>query len=166
MSGTERFLLRVSAQHRQVDGALVDDALRELPYEHRIDDGRGDRRMTEHVLFDARRIDDVGVQIDEGLAVREVERCRRVDLTPDEHVFGGQRNLRVAVPDVRANGRHDLLLGEIDLWIQVWHAELTATSAPGGHLDDAEGRPLVGEDDLLAIASGVRRQPGEGAARS
>ena len=91
------------------------------------------------------------VEVDERFAVREVERRVRVDLAPDEHVLGGQRDLLVAVADVGADGRHHLVLRHVDLRVEIGHAELAAPAAAGRHLDHAERRALVGEQDLVAI---------------
>jgi hypothetical protein len=139
------------AEIRQMDRALVEADVRDLPNHDRIDDRGRDGRVAEHVLLDARRVDDVPVEIDERLAVREVERRLRVHLAPDEHVFGRERDLLVAVAHVGANGRHDLVLGQIDLRVEIRHAELAAPAASRRHLDDAEGRALVGEQDLVSI---------------
>ncbi len=115
-----------------------------------IDDGRRDRRVAEDVMLDAGRVDDGGVEIQQRLAVREIERRVGVHLTPDEHVLGRQRNLVVAVAHVGVHARHDLFLRDVDLRIQVRKAELAAAPAAGRHLDDPEGRALVGHEDLVA----------------
>src|SRR6185369_1065402 len=72
-------------------------------------------------------------------------------LTPDEHVFGCERDLFVAVSHVRAHRVHDLVFGKIDLWIQIGNTKLAAPAAACGHLDDAERGARVGKEDLLAI---------------
>src|SRR5688500_1132941 len=45
--------------------------------------------------------------------------------------------------------REDLFPRQIDLRIEIRHAELAPTPAARRHLDDAERRALVGEDDLV-----------------
>ena len=77
--------------------ALRQQEIGELFDQQGIDDGGRDRAVTQHVLLDARRVHDVRIEIDEGFAIREVERRVRVNLSPDEHVFGGERDLLVAV---------------------------------------------------------------------
>ena len=72
-------------------------------------------------------------------------------LPPDKHVFGGKRNLLVAVSDVGADGIHDLVFGKIDLRVQIGHAKLATTPAAGCHFDHAESRARVGKEDRLAL---------------
>ncbi len=45
--------------------------------------------------------------------------------------------------------RKDLLARQVDLRVEVRHTELAASSAARRHLDHAERRALVGEDDLV-----------------
>ena len=71
-------------------------------------------------------------------------------LAPDEHVLRGQRDLLVALAHVRAHGGQDLVLGQIDLRVEIRHAELAAAPAAGRHLDHAEGRALVRKQNLVA----------------
>ena len=47
-------------------------------------------------------------------------------LAPDEHVLGGQRDLLVAVADVGADVGEDLVARQIDLRVEIRHAELAA----------------------------------------
>ena len=42
------------------------------------------------------------------------------------------------------------MLRQIDLRIQIRHAELAAPAAARRHLDDAEGRPLLGKENRVA----------------
>ena len=72
-------------------------------------------------------------------------------LSPDEHVFGGERDLLVAVADVGAHRFHDLVFGKIDLRVQIRHAKLATTPAAGGHLDYAKRRARVGKQDPVAV---------------
>src|SRR5205823_5890362 len=58
----------------------------------------------------------------------------------------------VPVPHVRADALHDLRLRHVDLRIQIRDAELTAASAAGRHLDDAERGPPFGDENLAALA--------------
>ena len=142
--------------------------LGELLDQDRVHDRRCDRRVAEHVLFDAGRLDDLRVKVEQRFAVREVERRVGVHLPPDEHVLGGQRDLLVAVAHVGADGIHDLVLRHVDLRVEIRQAELAAPAAPGGHLDDAERRALVGKDDALAIVRmcRLRRCRGSSSPRS
>ena len=68
--------------------------------EHRVDHGRGHRRVAQDVLLDARRLHHLAVEVDERLPVGEEERRVGPDLPPDEHVLRRQRDLPVAVGDV------------------------------------------------------------------
>ena len=56
-------------------------------------------------------------KIDKGFAVRKIERRVGVHLSPDEHVFGSERDLLVTVSHVRAYRFHDLIFWKIDLRI-------------------------------------------------
>ena len=47
--------------------------------------------VAEHMLLDARRIDDVAVEIEQRFAIRKIERRVRMHLAPDEHVLGRER---------------------------------------------------------------------------
>ena len=113
----------------------------------RIDHGRRDRRMAQNVLLHAGGVDDIPIQIEQRFPVGEIERRRRVDLPPDEHVLRRQRNLLVAFAHVCPHVREDLLARQIDLRIQIRHAELAAPAASRRHLDDAERCALVGKEN-------------------
>ena len=62
-----------------MDRAFRQQDFRQLLDHHGVDDGRGHRGVAEHVLLDARRFDDVPIEADQDLTVREEE--RRVGLT-------------------------------------------------------------------------------------
>ena len=51
-------MFRVGAEHLQVDRALVEQQIGQPLDEHRVDDGRSDGGMAEHVLLDAGRVHD------------------------------------------------------------------------------------------------------------
>src|SRR6185369_7324848 len=138
------------AEIRKMNRALWQQDVRELFDQYRIDHRGRDSRVAEHVLLDPRRVDDVSVKIDKRFAIRKVERRVGVNLTPDEHVFGGERDLLVAFANIGAHGFHDLLFWKIDLRIQIRKTELAAATAAGGHLDHTKRRTLIGEDDAFA----------------
>src|SRR6185369_544513 len=106
--------------------------------------------MAEYMMLDPGRVDDVGVEAEKRFTIRKVKRCFGVNLTPDEHVFGCERDQLIAFTNVRPDGFHDLIFWKIDLRIQVRQAELATSSAPGGHLDYAESGSLVGEKNAFA----------------
>ena len=143
------FLLRVVAHHRDVDGALGQKNFREFLDEKRVRDERRHGGVAQHVLLDAGRIYDRRVKVQERFAVGEEEWRSGPHLAPDEHVFGGQRNLFVALGDVRANSDHDLFFGHVNLRVQVGHAELAPSAAARGHFDHAESRAPVGHENPL-----------------
>ncbi len=107
--------------------------------------------MAQHVLFDAGRVDDRRIQIKQGFAVGKVKRRFGVNLSPDEHVFGRQTDLFVAVADVGLDGVHDFLFRKINLRIQIGHAELAAASATCGHFNHAKSRAFVGNQQSFAF---------------
>ena len=71
ISGTSALCFGWLLRIRQVNRALVEQALGELLDQHRIDHGRRDRRVAEHVLLDARRVDHVAEEIEQRLAIGE-----------------------------------------------------------------------------------------------
>src|SRR4030095_5098117 len=103
----------------------------------------------QHVLLDAGRVDDIAIKIEERLAVWKIERRRRVDLSPDEHVFRGQRDLLVTVTYVGADVGEDLLARQIDLRVQVRDTELAAPATSRRHLDHAERGARVGKENRV-----------------
>src|SRR6476661_5536357 len=99
---------------------------RKLLYKYRVDDCRRDGRVAQHMLFDTGRIDDIAIQVEQSFAVRKIERRVRVYLTPDKHVLGRQTDLFVPVSDIRSDGVHDLVLWQVDLWIQIGNAKFAS----------------------------------------
>src|SRR5262245_34277627 len=108
-----------------MDRAPVEQYPGELTDQNRIDDGGCDGAVAEKNLLHARRARDLGIEIDERLAVRKEEWRVGVDLTPDEHVFGRERDLAVAMRHVRSYCRENALLRKIDLRVQIRRAEMT-----------------------------------------
>src|SRR6266536_1224601 len=139
----------------QMDGTLGQEQFGKLLDEQRVNHKWGDRAMTEDVLFYTRRRNDAGIEIKHRLPVGEKEGSVGAYLPPDEHIFGSQRDLLVTIADVGAYGSHDVLFGNINLRIEVRHAEVAASSAPRGHLNDAEGGAPVGRENPLS-AAGMR----------
>lgn len=133
-----------------MNGALVDANLGELLDEQRVHYRRGNRRVAEDVLLDARRVDHLGIEIEQGFAIGKVEGDAGLHLAPDEHVLSSQRDLFVAIPYVGANSLQHLVLGHIELRVQIWQTELAATPAACGHLHHAKGGALAGEKDFIA----------------
>ncbi len=72
-------------------------------------------------------------------------------LTPNEHVFGGQRDLFVSVTDVSTHRFHDLIFWQVNLGIQIRYAELAATSTPRRHFHNAKSSSRVGKQNSLTI---------------
>src|SRR3954451_5778589 len=102
-------------------------------------------------MLDARSVHDVGVEIDKRFAVGKVKWRISVHLTPDEHVFGRERDLLVSVANVGAHRLHDLLFWQVDLRIEIRKTKLTAPAAAGCHLDHAKRRARVGKEYSFAI---------------
>src|SRR5262245_34853261 len=102
-------------------------------------------------MFDAGSVHDFGIQIKKRFAVREVKRRVGVNLSPDEHVFGGERYLFVPLANICADRFHDFTFWHVDLWVQVWYAELAASPASGSHLHHAEGRSLIRKKNSAAV---------------
>ena len=134
-----------------MDRTLRQQQIGELLDEQRIDNSGRDSAMAQHVLLDARRVHDVRIKIDEGLAVWKIKRRIGVDLTPDEHVFRREGDLLVAVAHVSAHRFHDSVFRQIDLRIQIRNAELAAAAAARGHFDDTERRSRVGKKNRVAF---------------
>src|SRR5215510_9121856 len=134
-----------------MDRTFRQQHLRHLFDHDRVYDGGRDGRVTQDVLFDAGRVDHRRIKVEQRVAVREVERRVRVYLSPNEHVFGGQADLFVAVANVGANGGHYLFFRKVDLRVQVGDAEFAAASAARGHLYHAEGSALVGHEQRLTL---------------
>ena len=107
--------------------------------------------MAEHMLLNARRIDDRTVQVEQGLAIREIERRVSMHLSPDEHILCRERNLLISLTNIRQYRTHDLVFRQIDLRIEIRHTEFAAASTPGCHLDNAKCRSGIGEHDRVAV---------------
>ena len=146
----EDFLLRMVAHHGDVNGAFGQKNFRQPLDQHRVHDERRHGGVAQHVLLDAGRFDDRRIQIQQRFAVGEEEGRAGLHLAPDEHVFGGERNLLVALRHVRAHAHHDFFFRHVNLRVEVGHAELAAAPAARGHLDHAESCPSVGHQDAVA----------------
>ena len=72
-------------------------------------------------------------------------------MSPNEHVLGRQRDLLVTIFNVCAYGLENPFLGQVDLRVEVRHAELASASAAGSHFDDAERRGAVRKDQGVPV---------------
>src|SRR5262249_46231662 len=72
-------------------------------------------------------------------------------LSPYEHIFSGQADLFVAFAHIGAHGGHDFFFREIDLRIQIGHADFAAAAAAGGHLDHTEGGAFIGHEQRFTL---------------
>src|SRR5262245_36325905 len=102
------------------------------------------------MLLDTWGVYNISVEIQQSFAIREEEGSLSLHLTPDKHVLCCQRDLLISLRDIGANSRHDALLGEVDLRIEVRQTELTSASAARGHLDHAERGAMQREKQFLA----------------
>src|SRR6185369_10873980 len=117
----------------------------------RVDNRWRDGRMAKHMLLHAGRVYDITVEIDQSFAIGKIKWRVSVDLPPNEHVLCRQTDLFVPVTDVGANRIHYLVLWKIDLRIQIGNTEFASPAAAGRHLDHAEGRAGVREQDRVAF---------------
>src|SRR3984957_429448 len=96
------------------------------------------------------RVDNLGIQVHQCFAVWEKEWRVGVYLTPDKHVLSGERDQFVTLSYICTHRVHDPPLGQVNLRIQVGHAELAPATTPGSHLHHPESGALVGKQDGIA----------------
>jgi hypothetical protein len=103
------------------------------------------------MALNTRSLDDLSVEVDHGLTVREIEGSLGVHLSPDEHIFRRERDLAVAIADICLNSAKDPFLRKIYLGVEIRQTELAPSAATGGHFDNTEGRSFVGKENAVAI---------------
>ena len=99
------------------------------------------------MLLYTRRVDNFAIEVQQRLTVRKEKRGLGLDLSPDEHVFCGERNLLITFANIGSNRAQDLLLGQINLRVQVRNTKLATASTAGGHFDHTEGGSGIREEN-------------------
>src|SRR5512137_1951678 len=112
-----------------MDRALIQQQVRQLTDENRINDRRRDGAVAEEVLLHSRIVNDIREQVQKRLPVREIKRRIRPDLSPYEQVLSCERDLFVSVADVCPDCQHYFFLRQPYLRIQIREAKAASPAA-------------------------------------
>src|SRR5215831_15515491 len=99
------------AQVWEMNGTLGQQEIGQLLDQLRVDNRGRDGGVAEDMLLYTGGIDNFTIKVNQGLSIRKEERSIGLDLSPDKHVFSGERDLLIAFPDVGPDRRENLLLG-------------------------------------------------------